>query len=472
MRKITVKSLLIICLAIIPLTFFGQNNNGKQQKKNDNHIFMDVDLGGSLLFGDNETFQFNRLRGNGRVGVGYAFAKYFTAYGKIGFGYLSGQKEKVFTTNLANYISFDVNVSVDLMNLIFGYDEDRKFAVKPHIGIGQVQSVARATTANGKMYKVGYLETEPGVTTSGKGFNGRKMYLEIPMGIELEYNLNRKLGLYMDIQTARVDSDRLDGIALGDHKDWYSIGNLGLRYKFRSAKSAKQQAAEAAALAKAAEEEAAKKAAEEAAQPKFDCESFKDCDAFKQAVKEAVEEALKEYQPAPKAVEAEEEEADETESVEVLKKNYEEKDIHLSFKVGKAEVEDNQANRNQVKEISDEIEDGREIHTILTRGYASPEGNDAQNQKLSEDRAKATADYIQAKLGDNAEGITFDAKGMGSDWKGLEKAIKDANIANKAEVEKAVANKDTAALNKLAANDAELSKILNSLRKTQVYINK
>ena len=436
MRKITVKSLLIICLAILPLTFFGQNKGGKQQKKqNDNHWFMDVDLGGTLLFGDNETFQFNRMRGDVRVGAGYAFAKYFAAYGKIGFGYLSGKKDNVFTTNLANYLSYDLNVSVDLMNLIFGFDEDRKFSVKPHVGIGQLQSTARATTADGKMYKVGYLESEPGVTTSGKGFNGRKIYMEIPMGIEFEYNFNRKLAMYFDLQTTKVDSDRLEGIALGDHNDWFSMGNIGLRYNFRSAKSQKQQAAEAAALAKAAEEEAAKKAAEEAAQPKFDCESFKDCDAFKQAVKEAVEEALKEYQPAPaQAVEAEEEAADEAESVEVLKKNYEEKDIHLTFKVGKAEVEDTKANQEQVNEVGKEIEEGREIHTILTRGYASPEGSDAQNQKLSEDRAQATADYIQAKLGDNAEGITFDAKGMGADWKGLENAVKNSNIANKAEI--------------------------------------
>ena len=125
-----------------------------------------------------------------------------------------------------------------------------------------------------------------------------------------------------------------------------------------------------------------------------------------------------------------------------------------------------------MNEVGKEIEEGREIHTILTRGYASPEGSDAQNQKLSEDRAQATADYIQAKLGDNAEGITFDAKGMGADWKGLENAVKNSNIANKAEIEKAIANRDTAALNKLAANNAELGKILNSLRRTQVYINK
>ena len=475
MSKITVKSLLIICLAILPLTFFGQSKNGNKQKANDNHWFVDVDFGGTLLFGDNETFQFNRMRGDARVGGGYAFAKYFTAYGKIGFGYLSGQKEGGFKTNMANYLSYDLNVSVDLMNLIFGFDEDRKFGVKPHVGIGQLQSRARATAENGTMYKIGYVSSEPGVTEEGKGFGGRKIYFEIPFGIEFEYNFNRKLAMYFDLQTTRVDTDKLDGYAGGDSKDWFSMGNLGLRYKFRSAKSTRQMAEEAKALEEAARAAREARAAEEAAkQPVFDCESFKDCDAFKQAVKEAVQEALKDYQPAPaaQAVEADEEEADETESVEVLQKNYEEKDIHLTFKVGNAEVEDTQANQDQVTEVGKEIEEGREIHTILTRGYASPEGSDKHNQKLSDDRAKATADYIKTKLGDNAEGITFDAKGMGADWKGLEKAVKNSNIANKAEVEEAIANKNTAALNKFAAKDAELGNILNSLRRTQVYINK
>ena len=475
MSKITVKSLLIICLAILPLTFFGQNKGGKQQKSNDNHWFIDIDAGGTLLFGDNETFQFNRMRGDARIGAGYAFYKYFTAYGKIGFGYLSGQKENVFTTNMANYLSYDLNVSVDLINLIMGYSDDRKFAVKPHVGIGQLQSTARATAADGTMYKVGYLESEPGVTTPGKGFNGRKIYMEIPMGIEFEYNPTRKIALYFDLQTTKVDSDRLEGIALGDHNDWFSMGNVGLRYKFRDAKSAKEKAAEAAAARKAAEEQAAaeRAAAEAEANRKPDCEACKD--VIEKAVKDAVEEALKNYKPQEQAAVAPEaEDAEAAEEIAVIKQNFDEKDIHLTFKVGKAEVEDNAANRDEVKKVSDDIDNGREIHTILTVGYASPEGNDKQNQKLSEDRAKASASYIQNKLGDQAKGITFDTKGMGSDWNGFYTALNNSNIADKAEIANQIKNSKnpTATLNQLKEKNAELAKLLVELRRTQVFINK
>ncbi len=474
MSKITVKSLLIICLAIIPLTFFGQNNGGNKQKTNDNHVFMDVDLGASFLFGDNETFQFNRMRGDMRIGAGYAFYKYFTAYGKIGFGFLSGQKENLFKTNMSTYLSYDLNVSVDLVNLIMGYSDDRALAVKPHVGIGQLQSQARATAANGQMYKYGYVNSEAGVTEEGKGFGGRNIYLEIPMGIEFEYNPNRKCAFYFDLQTNYVDSDKLDGFMHGDHKDWYSIGNIGVRYKFRDARSAKQIAAEQAAAAKAAKEaeEAAAKAAEEAANRKPDCEACEE--VIKKAVKEAVEEALKNCQPAQQAVEAEGDDADQTEALEVIKRNFDEKDIHLTFKAGKAEVVDNAANRDEVKKISDDIENGRQISTIKTLGWASPEGTDKQNQKLSEERAQATANYIKSKLGNQANGINFDVQGMGSDWSGFYKALDNSNIADKAQIANDIkgSKNPTATLNQLKDKNPELKKLLVELRKTQVFINK
>ena len=268
------------------------------------------------------------------------------------------------------------------------------------------------------------------------------------MGLEIECNVSPRVALYFDLTTAYIDSDKLDAVPAGKHKDWVSTGNFGLRYKFRKVNKPAEPVA----------------AAEPAV---LDCESCKD--AIQQAVKDAVEEALKDYQPAPVAAPAEEK-ADEA---EVLERYFEEKDIHLSFKVGKAEVENTKANKDQVKEVSDEME-GREIHTIKTIGYASPEGNEKQNQTLSENRAKATADYIQKELGDKAEGIQFDAKGMGSDWDGFFKALDESNIANKAEIAETIKNADdqTAALNQMKAKYPELNNLLNSLRRTQVYINK
>ena len=437
MSKITFKSLLFVVLAIIPMTFFGQENNDTQKKAKTNYWFIDADAGGAFLAGDNGNLKFNRMRFNGHVGGGYAFAKCLTAYGKVGFGTLSATKENFFTTDMVSYVSYDLNVSIDLINL-FKYKEFRTLAIKPHVGIGQMQFQARTGNAH-----YGYLGSW--ATEEGKGFGGRKIAMEVPMGLEIECNVSPRVALYFDLTTAYIDSDKLDAVPAGKHKDWVSTGNFGLRYKFRK-------------VNKPAEPVAAV----------LDCESCKD--AIQQAVKDAVEEALKDYQPAPVAAPAEEE-ADEA---EVLERYFEEKDIHLSFKVGKAEVENTKANKDQVKEVSDEMEAGREIHTIKTIGYASPEGNEKQNQTLSENRAKATADYIQKELGDKAEGIQFDAKGMGSDWDGFFKALDESNIAKKAEIAETIKNADdqTAALNQMKAKYPELNNLLNSLRRTQVYINK
>jgi len=423
------------------MTFFGQENNDTQKKAKTNYWFIDADAGGAFLAGDNGNLKFNRMRFNGRVGGGYAFAKCLTAYGKVGFGTLSATKENFFTTDMVSYVSYDLNVSIDLINL-FKYKEGRTLAIKPHVGIGQMQFQARTGNAH-----YGYLGSW--ATEEGKGFGGRKIAMEVPMGLEIECNVSPRVALYFDLTTAYIDSDKLDAVPAGKHKDWVSTGNFGLRYKFRKVNKPAEPVA----------------AAEPAV---LDCESCKD--AIQQAVKDAVEEALKDYQPAPVAAPAEEK-ADEA---EVLERYFEEKDIHLSFKVGKAEVENTKANKDQVKEVSDEMEAGREIHTIKTIGYASPEGNEKQNQTLSENRAKATADYIQKELGDKAEGIQFDAKGMGSDWDGFFKALDESNIAKKAEIAETIKNADdqTAALNQMKAKYPELNSLLNSLRRTQVYINK
>ena len=123
MKKVTLKSLLIIALAIIPMTFFGQENNDNQKKEKTNYWYIDADAGGAFLVGDNGNLKFNRMRFNGHLGGGYAFAKCLTAYGKIGLGTLSATSEGFFTTDMVSYVSYDLNMSIDLLNL-FKYIRD------------------------------------------------------------------------------------------------------------------------------------------------------------------------------------------------------------------------------------------------------------------------------------------------------------------------------------------------------------
>ena len=448
MKKSTfAKSLLIIALAVLPLTFFGQNENGNenQKKEKGSYWYVGFDEGATLLFGDNKSFDFKNVRPELSINGGYVFAKHFGVYGRVAVGTLRGELEHVFTVNNASFISYDLNVNVDLISLFLGYNPDRVFGLKPHVGFGQLQYQARTTLANGTVVKYGYDDAT--TTVKGNGIAGRKVVWEVPMGVELEFNINRNIALLLDVMTTYTDTDDLEAVTGGDHYDWFSGVNVGFRYKFRAKKPVPQP---------------------EPAAP--DCEACKE--AIQDAVKEAVEEALKDYQPAP-AAEPAREEAKAVEKEEPMK-NFEERDIHLTFTVGKAEVKNTQANKDEVKKISEDMDNGREIHTIKTLGYASPEGNEEQNNKLAADRAQATSDFIETQLGEQAKGITFDAEGMGSDWDGFYEALRNSNIAQKAEIENAIKNSEepTATLNQMKAKYPQLGEILNSLRVTRVYINK
>ena len=461
MSKITVKSLLFICLAIIPFTFFGQNNNGNEQKANNDHYWsIGFDEGATLLFGDNKSWDFKNVRPELGVFAGYTFAKHYTAYARFSAGTLRGELNKTLKIENSSYLEFDINLAADVVSLIKGYDPDRKFGLLPHVGFGQMQYQTRAIV-NGKQVKIGYDEAG---AVKGNGIAGRKVVWDIPMGIQFEYNINRNCALTFDVTTVKMDTDNIDALPQGKHYDWYSEATVGFKYKFRKADPVPEP------------EPCPEYAPMAAAPTTLDCESC--ADAIKQAVKEAVDDAMKNYQPAPapapQAMEAEEEDAETTETLVELQKNFEEKDIHLTFKVGKAEVKDNAENQNEVKKISDDIAEGREIHTIKTLGYASPEGNDKQNKQLSEDRAKATNEYLKEKLGKDANGINFDAEGMGADWKGFYKALENSNIANKAEIASKIRNAQdkTAKLNEMKAKYPELGELLNGLRVTRVYINK
>lgn len=441
MSKFTIKSLLIIALAVLPLTFFGQENtNDNQKKEKTSHWFVGFDEGTTFLYGDNKDFDFKNIIPQVGFHGGYAFGKHFSAYLRFTTGTLRGSWKNHFKIENCGYFEYDINVAADLVSLILGYNPDRVIGFKPHVGIGQMHFQTRITDANGQMVRYGYSDSPS--ENKGDGLDGRILAWEVPFGAELEFNIYRRFSLFADFTWTYTDTDLLDGYESGDHYEWYTSLNVGFRFKFRKPKP---------------------NPCEPVPCEPVPCEI--DQDAIDKAIQDGIQKYIDEHPYAP-----EEDEADDAESLD----NFEEKDIHLTFKVGKAEVEDNEANREEVNKVKEDIDNGREVNTIMTVGYASPEGNDEQNQKLSENRAQATADFIQEKLGDQAEGITFSAKGMGSDWDGFYAALENSTIANKAEIAEQIKNSEnpTATLNKMRMQNPELGKLLDSLRKTQVFINK
>lgn len=415
MGKVTFKkALLIIALAVMPMSLFAQKEGNAQKPQNNNHWFIDIDGGGTTLAGDNQMFQLKDTRFDGRFGFGYAFAKHFSAYAKIGGGVLAGHKNNLFDVNNANYLNYNANISADLVSLIGGYREDRVFGLKLHAGIGQNHYKAQSTAADGTVYNYGYKDVEGSV--NGKGIGGRKVALEVPMGLEFNFNVSRLIDIYADFGTTFTDTDALDGFRHGKHKDWYATGNIGVRFKINNGKKAEP-----------VKEEPVKE--------------------------EPVVEPVKE-EPAPVVVEP----------------VYTDNKIELVFDAGKSvvNVEKSQASVNNFK---NNLGDTR-IDKIVIVGHASPEGEDNMNRNLSLDRAKAAKEYLMKELGDKVNGIDIMTSGEGADWEGFFAALAESNIARKSYIDRKIneSSNKVGALWYMATKYPELKALYPALRRADITV--
>ena len=435
MRKITLKSLLIIALAIIPMSIFAQEDMNPY-----NYYYVGIEGGATQLFGDNQSFKMDQTSWDANLHFGYVFKNQAYIYANLGYADLKGKYNNFFTVEELNLYQVSLNVGFDVIQL-FKLNPHRLLGVVPHAGWGIINHRGTIKYADGTIVKNGYANNAP-----GRGINSRRNVLQIPLGVNFVFNFTKHFQASIDVVAVQTATDWLEARKSGKHDDWYGYANVGVSYKFGNR-----------------EHTPCPECTNDAAAP--DCDACSD--AIKQAVKDAVEEALK-NNPCQEAMEAEEENAEGAEAIEAVPfKNI---DLDLTFKVGSAKVENTKANRKEIQEISDDIDNGVQFSTVKVEGYASPEGNDDQNQKLSQDRANATVEYIQDNLGEQVKDVEFQATGMGSDWDGFFAALEASNIPNKATIAKSIreAENPTAKLNELKAQNSGLESLLNSLRRTKI----
>jgi len=435
MKKFTIKSLLIIALAIIPMTIFAQ-----EEQTPTNNWFIGIEGGATQFFGDNTAFKMDQTSWDAGLFFGYTFKNSIYLYANVGYVDLKGKNDGFYKINNLNLIQGNINLGYDVLQLI-KLNPHRLVGIVPHVGYGVMMHKSEVEFNDGTIVKNGYSNSN-----NGGGLDGRRTVFQIPVGVNFVFNFTKHFQANIDVVATKTDTEGMDCVQRGKHTDWYSYANLGLAYKFGARDAKKCPVCPEV----------------EPAAP--DCDAC--ADAIRQAVKDAVDEAMKNH-PCEEAQPARSEAAN-TEAVEAVPfKNI---DLDLTFKTGSAKIEDSEANRNEIKEISDDIEAGMQFSTIKVEGYASPEGNDKQNQQLSQDRADATVAYIQKNLGDQVKDVEFQAKGNGSDWDGFYTALRNSNITDKAEIEKSIkeAENPTAKLNQLRNQYPALESLLKSLRRTQV----
>lgn len=218
MIKSITKKIMIVVLTLLPMTFWGQNDD-KPVQFND-YAYVSGDLGLGFLKGDNSGL---KLGLNGHLGIGYQFDNILGLKANVGFGGLNGEYDN-HIVDRSNYFEGNINLTVNFTDIILGYNPDRKFSVVPHIGIGQIRYRVRLQDANGnEIHEGGYGERD-----------GRNVVATIPMGIELNYILNPNWRLSLDFIANYADTDLLDGVATGEHNDWFSTVNLGASYRLGS----------------------------------------------------------------------------------------------------------------------------------------------------------------------------------------------------------------------------------------------
>lgn len=398
-----------------------------------NYWFVMMDGGASFIFGDNKHV-FRDIYGNFNAGVGYNFHNYYRAYAKLGYGMYKSERDNFFTLNYADYLSADINISADLVGIIFGYNEGRRIGFYPHIGIGQMQYRARTTYADGTNSQVGYNNNDE-TNRKGSGLSGRRVAMTVPMGAELTYVMNERIDIYADATFIFADSDLLDCVVSGVNNDWRTTFNVGLRYKF----------------ANSCDKAAAKAAAEEAAN--------REC-ITPEELKQAVEEALdKQAANQPDSVIVEKE--------VVYRTNY----ANIVFPANKSEKLDSQTNIDAINRTANELNDGYKVEEIIIEGYASPEGDTETNNRLAMERAEAAAELIQNQL-DNVDSANIKIEQKGADWDGLISAIEGSNIDNKDVIAKQIKESDNReqTLRELLGKYPQIRELLPQLRRAGITI--
>ncbi len=121
--------------------------------------------------------------------------------------------------------------------------------------------------------------------------------------------------------------------------------------------------------------------------------------------------------------------------VEAVKNRNEQGMAYLDFHVGQSviipEFKNNYSELDKIEKVLNQITNDTTvtISSIDLKGYASPEGSSASNTRLSLARANALKEYLQNKYRYDAN--MFEVNSGGEDWAGLEKLLKQSDLADK-----------------------------------------
>ncbi len=260
------RMLVLSLLMVLPLAFYAQNassSNDKQktEKKANKpkesfspYFFGQAQFGASWSHAEVASTLFfpdlshkNVFVGTGSLGFGWQFLSWLNVYANLNRGYAKGflpansDRSRYLTLLLmpashdyrftSDYYGGDLNLGVNLSNLIGGY-KTRLVDMGIHLGLGQSQWKSKLIdeTTGGVVAKHGYSGNSD---SHNGGISNRKVALTVPVGANVNFNINDKWNVYGDYTYNWMDTDLLDGVVsqYGNfHKDATLSATVGVRY--------------------------------------------------------------------------------------------------------------------------------------------------------------------------------------------------------------------------------------------------
>ena len=282
------KLMMLIVMAILPFSMYaqeeGKKEGKKQSKPTERYWYIQADGGLSINHGDlasynggiwddwkhfqTSSFQNFGKSWNAHLGFGYQFSKVVGFNIKGGYGRINGHKHldkqgnvqylylldldgNAIGTNpdnvyvgskhdlaldMTDYFEGSFNFTFNLFNM-FKYNPRRVFNLIPHVGIGGIYY--KAGQVDRMNYDPQNSDSEEVMYTVANKRDKRQLHFNVPVGMELNFNITPKFDLFLDYTYTFTGTDNLDQVCkynesghIINDKDMYSQFNLGLRYKF------------------------------------------------------------------------------------------------------------------------------------------------------------------------------------------------------------------------------------------------
>ena len=223
---------MILMLLLVPVLFYGQDNNKEQSTSFSRHWYISLNGGISQFWGDVQTQQpWEKISDDkfmGGIAIGHQFSPVLGLRGNVQYGSVYSLKENEaavdYEMEASPLLDYSIQATVSLVNLFSDYNPERKLDFYGFAGLGfsNWETEWRNKNTGGVNGHNGNEEGTDGLfnlTTEGY----------IPAGAGLSYKLNDTFTLGLEQLWNGVNTDILDAKAGGFDYDIYSNTRLNLK---------------------------------------------------------------------------------------------------------------------------------------------------------------------------------------------------------------------------------------------------